>query len=115
MNTGSFSCFVYQSLNFCVPEHSPTCFPRHFSIFISKLHEYRYPPAFGLHHLDKVKKEQEQQGHFGAGSNIQSYCDRNILAPTVEPCNIVSSPKNYGNYIDWNKHNNNITTLESTT
>ncbi|KAG5111085.1 hypothetical protein JHK82_040308 [Glycine max] len=30
MNTGSFSCFVYQSLNFCVPEHSPTCFPRHF-------------------------------------------------------------------------------------
>ena len=30
MNTGSFSCFVYQSLNFCVAEPSPTCFPRHF-------------------------------------------------------------------------------------
>ncbi|KHN28434.1 hypothetical protein glysoja_040847 [Glycine soja] len=30
MSTGSFSCFVYQSLNFCVAEPSPTCFPRHF-------------------------------------------------------------------------------------
>ncbi|RZB76365.1 hypothetical protein D0Y65_034718 [Glycine soja] len=30
MNTSSFSCFVYQSLNLCVPEPSLMCFPRHF-------------------------------------------------------------------------------------
>ncbi|KHN30877.1 hypothetical protein glysoja_045271 [Glycine soja] len=74
MNTGSFSCFVCQSLKFfCVPEPSPMCFPRHFR-FLSPnskntavsdeppRRKFRYTPVVVLEEQKKmnvVKAEHE--------------------------------------------------------
>ncbi|KAG4980475.1 hypothetical protein JHK82_033714 [Glycine max] len=66
MYVGSFSCFLYQSLNFCVPEPSPTWFPCHFPFFY--LNSMNTSAIFISENFDFYLQTPCTQVHFLASS-----------------------------------------------
>jgi len=63
----------------------------------------------------KWRRKRNNKDPLTQGVVLGHIVTRTFFTPTMGTCNIVSGPKNYGNYTNWNKHMSIQTNKEPTT